>query len=327
MLTLADGFTAAEMTDAVNGMPYRPGVIGSLGLFNSRGVATRNVTIDSRDGVLVLVGATEPGSPGQQFRGGKARTFVIRAPRHRLESSVSAASLQDARAFGSDRLAAVNEAIAWEQEQMTASLDLTDEHALLGAIRGEVVDGQTGEVLYNLFDQMGETPRASIDFALDDDTTDLEGIFDQIRLDAIEDGRGMISADVEHEVIYGKNAWAAFKNHAKVRAAWDRFQDGAWLRDRKVGFSIWGANHRQYVGGSGVSLADNEIRVFPRSEGPTSIYQRRYAPADTLDDVNGEGLPRYSWIEQTRRDRVDVILESSPVAFCRVPRVLRAGTA
>lgn len=327
MTTLADGFTIAELTDAVNAMPFAPGVIGELGLFNARGARSRNMTIDSRDGVLTLIGATEPGAPGQQYAGGKGRTFVIRAPRHRLEATIHAASLADARAFGSEAQAGVAEAIEYQQLQMTASADLTVEHALLGAVRGSVVDGQSGEELYNLYDAQGVTARSAVDLDLDNASADLEGKFDEIRLDAIEDGRGFVNAQTPFVALYGRDAWAGFKGHSKVRGAWERFQDGAWLRDRKAAFELWGVRHIEYVTGSGVGLADDEVRVLPMSSGPASLYQLRYAPAETFDAIGGEGLPRYSWVDEETRDRIKLILETNPVAFCRAPRVLRAATA
>ena len=49
-----NAFNVTSLTDAINKMPHKPGRLGELGLFSSKGVTSRSVNIEEREGVLQL---------------------------------------------------------------------------------------------------------------------------------------------------------------------------------------------------------------------------------------------------------------------------------
>lgn len=56
-------FSVISLTDAINKVPFVPGRIGQLGLFDETGIVTTSVMIEEREGSLNLIETTSRGSP------------------------------------------------------------------------------------------------------------------------------------------------------------------------------------------------------------------------------------------------------------------------
>ena len=50
-----DAFTIVELTRALENIPYKPAILSGANLFGARGVRSRTVMIESRDGTLSLI--------------------------------------------------------------------------------------------------------------------------------------------------------------------------------------------------------------------------------------------------------------------------------
>ena len=50
-----DAFSIIELTRALENIPYKPATLSGSGLFGARGVRSRTVVIESRDGTLSLI--------------------------------------------------------------------------------------------------------------------------------------------------------------------------------------------------------------------------------------------------------------------------------
>ena len=50
-----DAFSIIELTRALENIPFKPAILSGAGLFGSRGVRSRTVMIESRDGTLQLI--------------------------------------------------------------------------------------------------------------------------------------------------------------------------------------------------------------------------------------------------------------------------------
>ena len=50
-----DAFTIVELTRALENIPFKPAILSGSNLFSNRGVRTRTVMIESRDGTLSLI--------------------------------------------------------------------------------------------------------------------------------------------------------------------------------------------------------------------------------------------------------------------------------
>ena len=57
-----DAFSIIELTRALENIPFKPATLSASGLFSDRGVRTRTVVIESRDGTLSLIPFSERGS-------------------------------------------------------------------------------------------------------------------------------------------------------------------------------------------------------------------------------------------------------------------------
>src|SRR5262245_42797919 len=83
-------FNMRTLTDSINKLPYVPGRIASLGLFDERGITTSGIMVEERDGVLALVPTTPPLSLSEHQRGRDPES-----PRLRLrEQSLGARSIR-----------------------------------------------------------------------------------------------------------------------------------------------------------------------------------------------------------------------------------------
>ena len=61
-----DAFSVIELTRALENIPYKPATLTGSGLFADRGVRSRTVVIESRDGTLSLIPFSERGSAYEQ---------------------------------------------------------------------------------------------------------------------------------------------------------------------------------------------------------------------------------------------------------------------
>jgi len=59
-------FSVISLTDAINKVPFVPGRIGQLGLFEETGIVTTSVMIEEREGSLNLIETSSRGSPAAQ---------------------------------------------------------------------------------------------------------------------------------------------------------------------------------------------------------------------------------------------------------------------
>src|SRR5262245_63328522 len=151
-------FNMRTLTESVNKIPYVPGRIASLGLFDERGITTSGIMIEERDGVLALVPTTPRGGVATQQGINKrtARTFETRPLC--LTRNINVDEILNLRAFGSENgLLELESFVQSTLEDMVPSVDMTIEHLQLGALKGTIVDADGTTVIYNLFTEFGVT--------------------------------------------------------------------------------------------------------------------------------------------------------------------------
>ena len=69
-----DAFSIIELTRALENIPFKPATLSASGLFGDRGVRTRTVVIESRDGTLSLIPFSERGCASRAARSPSAAT-------------------------------------------------------------------------------------------------------------------------------------------------------------------------------------------------------------------------------------------------------------
>ena len=97
-----DAFSIIELTRALENIPYKPATLSGSGLFGPRGVRSRTVVIESRDGTLSLIPFSERGSAYDQQIPERRdmRAFVCR--QFKKQDVIWASEIQQVRDHGSE---------------------------------------------------------------------------------------------------------------------------------------------------------------------------------------------------------------------------------
>lgn len=321
-------FSVISLTDAINKVPFVPGRIGQLGIFAESGVSTTSIMIEEREGSLNLIETTSRGAPAvqNQLNKRKARSFVV--PHIALEDTILADEIQNVRAFGSEsQLESLEQVIQFRLAEMARKHDATLEHLRVGAIKGQILDADGSTVLYDLFSEFGVTPYSEVDFDLDNPTP-AEGAIKKKCHDIrrkIEDELGAQPYDHIH-AFCGSAFFDDLVAHPEVKAAYERYLDGLFLRQGQArgSFEYAGIVFEEYRGKVGtVDYTDsNKAHFFP--VGVPGLFRQYNAPADFVETANTIGLPRYAKqaVDQEFGRWVKLHTQSNPLPICTRPRTL-----
>lgn len=321
-----DTFSLVSLSNSLNKLPFKPSRIGAMGLFVNKGVRHRTVILEEKAGTVKLLptvtwgGPATPNSPIKR----NARNFsIVHLP---LEDRIDAGDVQDVRAFGSESSEqAIAQVVNDKLSDMKQNHETTLEWLRMGAIHGNILDADGSTVIYNLFTAFGIS-ETSVDFVLGTTSTDVRGKCMVVKR-AIEDALGAAVYTGVH-AFCGETWWDKFVNHDNVKAAYERWQDGEFLRnDPRAGFTFAGITFEAYratVSGQDF-VNDSQARFFPK--GVPGLYQTYYAPADFVETVNTIGQPYYAKQELEEFGRgVKLHTQSNPLPLCTIPGVLVKGT-
>lgn len=319
-------FNMIALTDAINILPNTYGRAESLGVFKTKSTRFRHIAIEEKNGVLNLLPTQLPGSPATVGVRGKrtVRTFTI--PHIPHEDVVLPEEVQGIRAFGSENeTMALADVLTDHLQNMRNKHAITLEHLRMGALKGKILDAD-GSTLYDLYDEFG-IPEKTVNFALSTATTDVKTkCLEVIR--HIEDHlRGEYMTSVH--ALVSSEFYDALTSHPKVKDAYERWQEGAALRnDMRSGFTFGGITFEEYRGQATDPdgnvrrfIAANQGHVFPM--GTLESFVTYFAPADFNETVNTLGRPLYAKQEPRRFDRgTDLHTQSNPLPMCLRPGVL-----
>jgi hypothetical protein len=200
-------------------------------------------------------------------------------------------------------------------------LEVTKEYHRVGAVKGVILDADGTSEIYDLFDEFGITKETeNVNFA----TADVKMVGLNLKR-YIESKLGGVSfAGVQ--VLCGQEFFSNLVTNDSVKAAFDRWQDGRFLREdqRFVGFEFpTGVFWEEYRGqiGSAKFIADDKAHAFP--VGVRDLFVTAYAPANFMETVNTLGKPYYAKQEMKKFDLgVDLFVQSNPLSLCTQPEVL-----
>ena len=321
-----DAFSATTLTASVNALPFVPGRIGQMDIFEEDGVSTTSVALEELDGTLDLIPNTPRGGPALQNQKQKRVLRSLNVPHLPMDDTVKASEIQNVRPFGGgDRLTAIQDVILRRAGRIMSSHDATIEYQRMGAIKGIILDADGQTVIYNTFNEFNVV-QTQEDFLLGNPNTDVEGMCETVSGN-VETTLGAATYDHIH-VLCGKTWWREFISHPKVVTAFQYYQQAGRLSPlsndlRYKGFEFGGLLFEQYRGKVGgiPFIADGEAYAFP--VGVPGLYITRFAPAEYLDTVNTVGLPRYmrTFVDPEMR-WVKIATESNPISLCTRPAVL-----
>lgn len=153
-----DAYNLVSLTTAINKLPFAPSAIGAMGLFNSKGVTTRTVAIEERDGKLILIPTAARGTMPHVSTRGKRKIRNFDVPYIPDNRAIWAYQIQGVRAFGSeDEEETVATIVNDNLAEMRQNFETTEEWHRIGAIQGIVLDADGTSVIYNWFDEFGIT--------------------------------------------------------------------------------------------------------------------------------------------------------------------------
>ena len=316
-----DAFSLSSLTAAINQMDYKPGRLGELGLFRESGITTTTAVVESVNGILRLLPSAERGAPAVQAVGEKRqmRSFVI--PHIPHDSTILAAEVQNVRQFGSeDALQGVQAVVNQRLAQMVGNHEVTLEFLRMGALKGEILDGDGSSVLYNLFDEFGVTQQTH-DFKFSNTTTDVRAQAVKVRR-LVDEALGAQPYS-GLRALCGADFYDGMVNHKSTKEAYQRWMDGEALRnDPKTGFRFADISWEEYRGNvSGQPfIASDEAYLYPEG---ADIFRTWFAPADFIETVNTIGLPRYAKQRVMDFDKgVIVHTQSNPLPINLKPRAV-----
>lgn len=321
-------FSLTSLTDAINKVPFVPGRLGQLGIFDESGVSTTSVMIEEREGSLSLIETSPRGAPATQNLHNKRKARSLVVPHIALEDTVLADEIQNVRAFGTENaLEGVQNVVNLRLAEMARKHDATLEHLRIGAIKGQVLDADGTSVLYDLFGEFGVTQHTEIDFDLDNATPAKGAVrkkcHDVVR--KVEDELGAAPYTYVH-AFCSATFFDDLVSHPEVEESYRRYQESAFLRAGLVrkSFEYAGITFEEYRGkvGSVDFIADGKAHFFP--VGVPGLFRQYNAPADFVETANTIGLPRYAKqaVDQEFGRWVKLHTQSNPLPICTRPKVL-----
>lgn len=325
-------FLMSNLTDAVNKLPHVPGRLGAMNLFEESGVTTTKITIEEKNGVLYLVPSLPRGAPPTPNRTELRKARQLTTVHLPTRDRIMADELQDVREFGSDTVMVNVQTVINERlTTMRGSLEATLEHLRVGAIKGVVLDSDGATTLYNLFTTFDVTKEPIAYFDLSDGAPtpgELRQRCSNI-IRTIEDHLGAASYDHIHSMV-GPTFMDRLADHPETREAYQRWQDGAALRDQvaRRSFAYAGITFEEYRGkvNSMNYISPTAAHFFP--VGVPGLFRTVFAPANYTETVNTSGLPLYvKSVADPAQRWTDLHAQMNPLPYCTRPSVLIEGSS
>ncbi len=322
-----DGFSMVSLTQAINLLPTMPGRIGAMGLFDDRGITTTSALIEERQGVLNLLTSVPRGAPAIQAQSPKRTIRSFAVPHFPYEDVIKPEDIQNVRQFGSESdMEGITQVVSDRLTQMKQDHEVTLEYLRMGALHGLILDGDGTTVLFNLFTEFNVS-EVTVDFELDNTDTDIRGKCHVVKR-SMDDALGSGAFYSGITAFCGSDWFDDFTNHTNVKAAYERWNNGEYLRsDVRFGFVFAGITFEEYRGTvSGVDFQDSDqARFFPT--GTAGMYLNINAPGDFIETANTIGLPMYAKQEITSMGRgVKLHTQANPLPLCTRPNALIKGT-
>jgi hypothetical protein len=327
----SSAFDMTSLTASINLLPNMYGKLESLKLFPQKSVRTRNISVEEQNGVLSLLPTQIPGGSATMGTRGKRKMRSFTIPHIPHDDVVLPEEVQGIRAFGSEtELQAMANVITDHLQSMRNKHSITLEHLRMGALKGVILDAD-GSALVNLYSEFEITPKV-VSFALGTTTTDVKKKCLEVVRHIEDNLRGEFMTGVH--CLVSPEFFDALTSHSKVKEAYDRWQEGAALRDdMRSGFTFGGITFEEYRGQATDPdgnvrrfIAANEGHCFPI--GTAESFVTYFAPADFNETVNTLGLPLYAKQCPRKFDRgTDLHTQSNPLPMCLRPGVLVKVTA
>lgn len=333
--TPTNAFDVVRLTDQINQISYRPGLVSSMGLFSPTPVNVLTVALEQRGDMLVWVPPSARGGPGTTFDKQKRNMRAITIPHHQLNDAVMADEVQGVRKLGTeDQLEVVQDKVIERQTIMVDSFAITEEASMLGAVKGIVTYADASTL--DLFDLMSVSQETTIDFDLDN-ATPVDGVLRELCMGIYRQMTGILGGVSFDGItaICGDNFFDALIKHPEVRETYKGYIEAITLRSgyldtgknqKAHGRFTWGdIDFVNYRGNSMFGVDTDTCHMFPT--GVPNLFRSFYGPADYNETVNTLGERSYSkmW-EMPNGKGYELESQTNPLYICQRPRALLKGS-
>ncbi|XXF10197.1 major capsid protein [Pseudomonas sp. D2-3] len=319
-----DAFSVTGLTAAINQPQEGQAQPTRLdALFEEEGITTTSVFIEREHDTLTLVPAADRGAPGDPTSGEDRDLIPFSTIHLPTTGTIMADEVQGIRSFGSEtELETVQARVDKRLAKMRKRLDATIRYQRFGAITGKVYDANGTRVLLDLhkrFEIEEQTKEFGFSVA---EAKLLQTINDAKRLsEDVVGGTGIITGWLG---LAGRNWFDAMTNHDTVMKAYERWNDGDFLRQGAgKTFGYGGVMWEEFYGKVGnITFIDPNV-AYLIPIGIDGLFITRFAPANYMDTVNTEGLPYYASQELMRHNKgVDLEAQSNPLSLVTLPRAI-----
>ncbi|MGO7445131.1 major capsid protein [Rhizobium leguminosarum] len=319
----SDAFSFLTLTTAINILPVEAVSADEIAKFAESGINTVTAMVEEKEGRIGIVKSAPRGSVGTGLssKNRKVRTFAV--PHFPTYDAILASEVQGVRQFGStDVMETLASKLAEKQADMQAYLTRTQNFAKWGAIQGICYD-EDGSVLFDWHDTFGVIRN---EFTIDLDDANLNLVAELVKLKRqAEKELGGYSYS-KFVLPLPAAVFDRFVTHVSVREAYNRWQDGAFLRaDNRKGFIL--ADNVEIRSMDVIDIG-NGLTIIPEDCGflvpdAAGLFKVNFAPADTVEAANTIGLPYYMASEPMKFGKgVDLAAESNHVAYNEKPRTV-----
>lgn len=172
-----DAFSTVALTRLVNRTPYVPNLLERLGIFEPEPIGVRSAAIERIGTTLALVPTTPDGAPPVNVPHDKRDIRDVRTVRLAQTDRIYAHEVANLRRPGRELdLETVQSYALRRMAKLRQRLDLTWENLRLGCIRGNVLDANGSTSLFNPATFWGVTLPTALDWNLDNNATDVDGL-------------------------------------------------------------------------------------------------------------------------------------------------------
>ncbi|NSY21895.1 major capsid protein [Agrobacterium vitis] len=328
-----DAFSMVELSAAVKEVEYVPQLLGSLGIFEEKGVYVRKIAVEKKGDTLSLIPTSPDGAPPRQSTPTTGNIRDFRSVRLADGFTLYASEVAGFRAFGTEsELKVVQTEYAERMADVRTNMDLTHEYHRLGALQGKLLDANGTSVIYDYFDEFDIAEPAAIDLALDVDTTDVRGKCHELTRSMARSAKGAFTTATSVHALTGDEFYDTLVNHPKVIRTYENWAAAADLRQNIAfqAFTFGGVTWHNYRGtddNSTVAIPTDEASIFP--VGASNVFKKFVSPADEfMPFVNTKGQDVYAMniVDKDREAWAKGELYSYPLYMCVQPQVLRRAT-
>lgn len=328
----SNAFSMMSLTGALEEADYKPQYLGGLGIFEPMPVRTRLIAVDRRNGQMVLIPTSAPGSPPRQLENDHRDMVNLNTTRIAEGFTLYAYELDGIRASGSEsEFIQVQAEYLRRASRVRDDMDLTHEYHRLGAVQGKVLDADGTTVIYDYFAEFSEAEAAAISFELDVDSTNVRGVCHTLTRSMARSSKGAFSSSTTVHALVGDAFYDALIGHPNVERTYLNWAAAAELRENTAfgAFRFGGITWHNYRGtddNSTVAIDPDEAKFFP--VGARDMFKKAMAPHESIETVNTLGRDTYmvNVLDRDRQMWTKGELYSYPLYVCQKPRVLRKAT-